>query len=78
MKGTHLCYHIQNLQSNQELHQGRSIFLLKIPLDLVQRGCCLGHHVTAQEEGVGALWLIVTLLSLLDVAVCGWVKLVYL
>lgn len=50
MKGMHLCYHIWNLQSNQELQQGRTIFLLEITHQFVQSGCSLGHLCAAQEE----------------------------
>lgn len=39
----HLCYHIRNLQSDQELHQGRIIFVLKITHQLIQSGCSLDH-----------------------------------
>lgn len=42
-KERNLCYHIWNLQSNQELHQGRTILVLKITHHFVQRGCSLGH-----------------------------------
>lgn len=59
------------------IKEGPSLYW-KSHIILYREDAPLATRVTAQEEGVGALSLIETLLSLLDTAACGWVKLVYL
>lgn len=68
----HLCYHIQNLQSDYDLHQGPNYLSMeKSYIGSYRVDAPLTTRVT-KEECVGMLWLHVTTLSLLDIiAMCG-------